>query len=378
MSVMFDFKSNKNRVAQQRHGFLRFLALNEPLPKPTPKRNQSAGFTLLELLVVIGLLGVVAIASMTIIIDTKDIESLDATEKRWNQIRYAIIGDTSRTLNNEPMVSGYVADMGRLPANIQELFIQGDQPDWAEYDLYTADTGYSAKYGGGWRGPYLYTAGSANFRDGWGNVDSLNRDEDADGSVADEADDDATNFGWVLTYLPAGCLATFICEEISVASFGDDNQNDGITAADEAALASFNEDFPSPAQNIVFINDWLNQVTSLTFNIYFNEPISSTSSFYLKIYYFSDDGNVLTAPAISSQTSAPFNVVSGAQSASVSISPSEDLPQGKYAAVIYCNAASTEVFDTDVATCDATNKANPFFFNFLPNMSSISVHWNLY
>ena len=86
------------------------------------------GFTLLELLVVIGLLGVVGIAATTLIIDDKEIQFQDATEKRWNQIRYAIIGDTSRTLNNEPMVSGYVADMGRLPANLQELTTQGAQP----------------------------------------------------------------------------------------------------------------------------------------------------------------------------------------------------------------------------------------------------------
>ena len=69
---------------------------------------------------VIGLLGIVALTATTFIVEDKGFEFQDATQKRWNQIRKAIIGDTSRTLNNEPIVSGYVADMGRLPANLQE------------------------------------------------------------------------------------------------------------------------------------------------------------------------------------------------------------------------------------------------------------------
>jgi hypothetical protein len=37
------------------------------------------------------------------------------------QIRYAIIGDSSRSLNGSPTISGFIADTGRLPASIENL-----------------------------------------------------------------------------------------------------------------------------------------------------------------------------------------------------------------------------------------------------------------
>jgi prepilin-type N-terminal cleavage/methylation domain-containing protein len=418
MFVMFDLKSNVNRVAQARHGFLRFLALNEPLsksttdvtPKVTPKvtparhhRNKSAGFTMLELLVVIALLGVVAIASMTIIIDTKDIESLDATEKRWDQIRYAIIGDTSRSLNNEPMMSGYVADMGRLPNSIRELMtreylydhddnpntpqvlfvydhddngatpaISVQQPTWQEFDLYkyTATANCTlpnqcAKFGSGWRGPYIYTAGSDFFRDGWSNFDSEpNNDARTDN---DNIDDDLVNFGWSVTQAPNACIATNTCEDFGVTSLGSRNDVGGT---------GFNEDFPLAGMNVVNANDWLYQATTLSFNVRLSRALATdVTDLTLRIYYFADDNNSATAPSLTFVDSALFNVAAGTQTLSVTVTPPDDLSLGKYAAVIYCDTTNSYVFD--VAACDATNNNNPVIFNLLPNTSTITIPWNL-
>ena len=99
------------------------------------------GFTLLELLVVVSLLGLLSLTAVAIFDNAGDQDRFEATRSRLASIRTAIIGDTSRTLNGEPILSGYVADMGRLPSNIAELLIEADttlgvsQAAWAEYDL---------------------------------------------------------------------------------------------------------------------------------------------------------------------------------------------------------------------------------------------------
>ena len=124
MFVMFDLKPNANRVALPRHSFLRFLALHEPSPSIKPKRHKSAGFTMLELLVVIALLGVLTLAGTTLLIDDGDWKRQDETEARWDAIRKAIIGEPNLNLNGSPYVAGFVADMGRLPQSISELIEQ--------------------------------------------------------------------------------------------------------------------------------------------------------------------------------------------------------------------------------------------------------------
>ena len=87
--------------------------------------KKQTGFTLVELLVVMLIL--VALTSVTLE-STKDFAfqgRYEVTKDRYDKIKRAIIGRPDVLINGQPDISGFVADMGRLPDNIRELFQSG-------------------------------------------------------------------------------------------------------------------------------------------------------------------------------------------------------------------------------------------------------------
>jgi prepilin-type N-terminal cleavage/methylation domain-containing protein len=373
--LKFYLSHKPNHVLNSRCGFLCFCGLAKPSASNSGKAKSQQGFTLLELLVVIGLLGIVGLAATTYIIDTGELKRQDATEKRWDAIRKAIIGEPNLALNGSPYVSGYVADMGRLPNNIQELFVQGAQPAWTEINLYTAASGYSAAFGGGWRGPYLYTAGSQFYRDGWNNED---------GNTAN----DAVNFGWNVNL--TGTAPDYT--DIAIQSLGDDNQTGGI---------EFNEDFPINAtQNIVSLSEWTLSTAPITFNINFNKAVSSTSTpptlpsppqqLELRMYRYLDNGDN-TANFISQDdpnddvemidADTTFILTDNfAFAPTQSVTPTINLPSGRYAAVIWCTNNTPSDYTDDTVydgNCDNTNDHSPVYFTLTHNTAQVTITWNI-
>jgi prepilin-type N-terminal cleavage/methylation domain-containing protein len=341
---------------------LRFCGLAKSCASNSGKAKRQQGFTLLELLVVIGLLGIVGLAATTYIIDTGELKRQDATEKRWDAIRKAIIGEPNLALNGSPYVSGYVADMGRLPNNIQELFVKGAQPAWTEINLYTAASGYSAAFGGGWRGPYLYTAGSQFYRDGWNNEDS-------------NATNDAVNFGWNVNL--TGTAPDYT--DIAIQSLGDDNQTGGI---------EFNEDFPiNASQNMVSLNEWTLSAAPITFNINFNRAvlaadIPTANPLQLRIYRYTDDGNTTADDGDKDETVADttFILADGLTVAPAQTVTLTLLPIGRFAAVVWCtNNTLTDLTDDTVydGNCVGDNDHNPVYFTLNHNTSQVTITWNL-
>nr|WP_321465085.1 prepilin-type N-terminal cleavage/methylation domain-containing protein [uncultured Desulfobulbus sp.] len=148
-------------------------------------RDNMAGFTLLELLLVVTILSAVAWMSLGVVTNNTDQLHFEDTKNRLQAIRRAIIGDTSRTVNGGPEVRGYVADMGRLPAKLQALVAQNYCDGLPQYsnstDCGTAggtwiiQTGsaYDSTTGlwAGWNGPYLPPGfgSTGTYLDGWGN-----------------------------------------------------------------------------------------------------------------------------------------------------------------------------------------------------------------
>ena len=86
--------------------------------------SHQQGFTLLEIVLVLFLLGLMASSTLFLTQGVEDQTKYDETKHRLKMIRTAIIGDSSRTINGHPEVSGFAADMGRLPECLRELLSQ--------------------------------------------------------------------------------------------------------------------------------------------------------------------------------------------------------------------------------------------------------------
>lgn len=151
--------------------------------------NQQKGFTLVEVLTV--MLVLIAVASVTIeTASTLAFQGRDEiTKDRYAKIKAAILGNPAIVVNGQPNISGFVADVGRLPFALQEL-LDGN---------FCTDTGYfnssDCTTNGGawaptpnWKGPYISSTqpatGTNALSDGWGNTG-------------------LGNYGWFVTFFDA-------------------------------------------------------------------------------------------------------------------------------------------------------------------------------
>ncbi|WP_372834482.1 prepilin-type N-terminal cleavage/methylation domain-containing protein [Pontibacterium sp.] len=190
-----------------------------------PIEKQQGGFTLLELVVVVAVLGLIANLATEFVAQNTNQERFEATKSRQAMIREAIIGNPSATQNGEVQVSGFIADMGRAPISLRELltddgycadpdhFNIAERPNDPSWDAANecdtaagiADT-WVPELGASWKGPYLqgfdletisYNSSSLQirtFRDGWGNSASAwAKSSDGTNDIAYE---DFLNFGW--------------------------------------------------------------------------------------------------------------------------------------------------------------------------------------
>ena len=152
------------------------------LPTAHCRLRGSRGFTLLELVVILAVLGILAAAvapsMMQQIADTR----VEATREEAEALYTAIVGTPS-----EGTSFGFVGDIGRLPNTFEELAAPGSLPSYS--------TGAVRNVGMGWRGPYVNIGTSATdyLSDGFGRAytgaaTGQVRSAGPDG-IADNADD---------------------------------------------------------------------------------------------------------------------------------------------------------------------------------------------
>jgi len=166
----------------------------------TPTKSQQSGFTLLELVVVVAVLGLITNLATEFVAQNSNQERFEATKARQAIIREAILGNPSATQNGEVQISGFIADMGRAPNNLRELLTnkgycghkdhleiteRPEDPAWnpeteCNSAAGAADT-WVSDLGDEWQGPYIqgfelesitYKSTSLQvrtFRDSWGN-----------------------------------------------------------------------------------------------------------------------------------------------------------------------------------------------------------------
>ncbi len=127
--------------------------------KPTGRPRSISGFSMIELLIVIVVIGIMAsVAVHSMIPSLKDARRIE-TEREMEMLAAAIVGDPDLTQGNVRCDFGYVGDVGAFPADLQ--------------DLYQNPGGYST-----WGGPYIvsgYSEDVDGFKtDGWGKAYSYN------------------------------------------------------------------------------------------------------------------------------------------------------------------------------------------------------------
>ena len=109
----------------------------------TQRRPATAGFTLIEIVVIIAVLTILATAIMPMVLQQVVDQKIETTRKEAKTINEAIVGRS-----DVPGQFGFVGDMGRLPYSFEELL----RPQ-REAVLFTAVTFRGV--GMGWKGPYI-------------------------------------------------------------------------------------------------------------------------------------------------------------------------------------------------------------------------------
>jgi len=153
-------------------------------------KRKNAGFTLLELVVVVAVMGLISTMAMDVYTDNSNQKRFEATKQRLAEIKFAIIGDPQMRVGSQAVLTGFFNDMGRYPRNLQELtesltaqnypnsglcikdYIPDDSVDQTTCASSSGTWIVEADDKSAWRGPYINNLQSSNgaivFIDAWG------------------------------------------------------------------------------------------------------------------------------------------------------------------------------------------------------------------
>ncbi|MBL1320120.1 MAG: type II secretion system protein [Methylophaga sp.] len=221
-------------------------------------RKLQSGFTLLEMVLVLFLIGLMASATLMLTENVEDQAKYDETKRRMEIMRKAIVGDPTRTVNGGPEISGFVADMGRLPICIAELIESGDEtsPPASGSDPKTYDSPCDASeivawhvdastgIGFGWRGPYIQVIPERD-RDGDGKPDLRFRDGYGNSSISTTID--AKKSGWFFSP-GSNASGAIVSIDVSSAAYdlvdsGDDISNPSLVTGNDWRINTININF---------------------------------------------------------------------------------------------------------------------------------------
>ncbi len=124
------------------------------------------GFTLIETAATLAVISLIAVSLVGVSSYLVTKQQIETSDENLYQLRRAISGNPVIVINEARTSFGYLGDMGKLPANLDDLWVKGSQPS------FTFDT--TKKAGAGWNGPYLDVGiiqqAPGLLQDGWGNM----------------------------------------------------------------------------------------------------------------------------------------------------------------------------------------------------------------
>ncbi len=118
---------------------------------------RKTGFTLIELIAIIIVLGILAAVAIPKLSTVTDSSKISATRSELQALKRAIVGNPQLTAGGKYTDPGFEGDVGHPPAALSELGIKPDSI--SAYNQFTRI---------GWNGPYVDTAGGAYLSDAWG------------------------------------------------------------------------------------------------------------------------------------------------------------------------------------------------------------------
>jgi len=340
---------------------------------PTLHQNHHQyGFTLLELVLVLFLVGLLATAGLLFTRNIEDQALFDETQRRLELIRKATIQSGERTVNGRPELAGFVIDNGRLPYCLTELtgpelaFTDSTSAPGTHYqspcDLsntlltlrkpVVTDSGI--RYG--WWGPYIQVNPESNgdrpFRDGYNN------------------DDGSVNFGWSWTLSESGTA-------VALASF--DPSNDALPQPVDLTVQSSGfdlgdsfDDYPAALTDYLLVaNDWLYQqaVTIQFVNTASTSAITGINdgdeNWTLTLAKSSTDAGAIASSFTFTPTSSSIPANMGMYEHTTSLA--EAVPAGYYRVSITC---------ADGDSCP-DSVSNPYTIMILPKQQLGPLRWNL-
>ncbi len=124
---------------------------------------KTRGFTLMELLVVLLIIGVLSTVTVRTIDATRNRALFDQTAAEMSELVKAMVGDPDLLTDGHRVDFGFYGDMGRLPEDLREL-VESNAPRWRGPYVRRRFAGDSLGFMyDGWGNPYTYDKGTGTI-----------------------------------------------------------------------------------------------------------------------------------------------------------------------------------------------------------------------